>query len=158
MEFTKSFVDKYNAIVGAFIAILTAIFGMYWYIFAAYLLFNLLDWLTGWAKARKLSQESSKKGLKGIVKKVGYWVIILVAFLVPTIFINLGKDLLGVELEFLSLLGWLTLAMLLVNEIRSIVENLIEMGYQVPSVLVNGLEITEKIIDKETLKDKEEQN
>lgn len=132
----KSFIDRYNAVVGTVVTVLTAVFGVYWYIFAGYLLCNVLDWLTGWYKSRKLGRESSKTGLKEILKKVGYWVIILVAFLVPELFIHLGQDLLGINLGFLVLLGWFTLATLLVNEIRSILENLVECGYDVPDFLI----------------------
>lgn len=139
-------IDRYNAAVGAAVAVLTAIFGIYWYLFAGYLALNILDWLTGWYKSRKLGKESSAVGLKGAVKKVGYWVIILVAFLMPTLFINLGKDTLGVKLDFLMLFGWFTLASLLVNEIRSILENLVECGYDVPEFLIKGLAVTEKLI------------
>lgn len=142
----RTLIDRYNAAVGAIVTVLTAIFGVYWYIFAGYLLCNVLDWLTGWYKSRRLGRESSKTGLKGILKKMGYWVIILVAFLIPSLFIHLGQDMLGVNLEFLTLLGWFTLASLLVNEIRSILENLVECGYNVPDFLIKGLAVTEKLI------------
>ena len=112
------FIDKYNLITGAAVAVLSAIFGTYWYLFAGFLLFNVLDWLTGWYKARKMNKESSYKGLRGILKKLGYWVIILVAFSMPSLFIHLGQDLLGVNLDFLLLLGWFTLACLLVTEVQ----------------------------------------
>ena len=111
-------IDTYNAIVGAAVALLTAVFGAYWYLFAAYLLLNILDWLSGWAKSRKLHKESSAAGLIGIVKKTGYWAIIAVAFLIASTFTHLGADLLGLDLSFLALLGWFTLACLLVNEAR----------------------------------------
>ena len=42
------FIDRYNAVVGAVVVVLSAIFGAYWYLFAGYLLLNILDWLTGW--------------------------------------------------------------------------------------------------------------
>lgn len=141
------FIDRYNLITGAAVAVLSTIFGTYWYLFAGFLLFNVLDWLTGWYKARKLNKESSYKGLRGILKKLGYWVIILVAFSMPSLFVHLGQDLLGVNLDFLLLLGWFTLACLLVNEIRSILENLVECGYNVPAILVRGLAVTEKLIN-----------
>lgn len=141
-----SFIDRYNAIVGMIVTILSAILGIYWYLFAGYLLLNVIDWLTGWYKARKLKKESSSVGLKGIIKKLGYWAIILVAFLMPALFVKLGKDLLGINLDFIILFGWLTLASLLVNEIRSILENLVECGYQVPAFLTKGLAITEKLL------------
>lgn len=142
----KYIIDRYNAVTGAAVAVLTAVFGVYWYIFAGYLLFNVLDWLTGWYKSRKLGKESSKVGFHGILKKLGYWAIILVAFLIPDLFIHLGQDILGVNLSFLTLLGWFTLASLLVNEVRSIFENLVECGYDVPDFLIRGLAVTEKLI------------
>ena len=145
-ETKMEIIDRYNLMVGAAVAVLTALFGTYWYLFAGYLILNILDWLTGWYKSRKLGKESSATGLKGILKKVGYWVIILVAFLMPTLFIHLGNDILGINLNFLMLFGWFTLASLLVNEIRSVLENLVECGYNVPAFLIKGLAVTEKLI------------
>lgn len=118
------------------------------YLFEIYLLLNVLDWLTGWYKARVKKEASSKAGLNGIIKKVGYWIILLIAFLIPYMFQRLGKDLLDMDLGYLSALGWFTLANLLINEIRSILENLIACGYQVPEILKRGLEITEKMLDE----------
>lgn len=63
------FVDRYNAAVGAAVAIFTALFGAYWYLFAGYLALNVIDWLTGWYKARKLGRESSAVGWHGAAKK-----------------------------------------------------------------------------------------
>lgn len=145
-EFSLAFTDKYNAVVGAVVAVLTAIFGAHWYIFAAYMLLNILDWLTGWYKSRSKKEESSKVGLKGAVKKLGYWAIILVAFIISRVFVRLGNDVLGMNLSFLYMIGWFTLAMLFVNEARSILENLVETGYNVPDILIRGLAITEKMI------------
>lgn len=146
MNYTD-FIDRYNSITGFIVAALAALLGIYWYVFVGYLILNMLDWLTGWYKARRLGKESSKVGFKGILKKLGYWVIILVAFLMPALFTNLGKDLLGVDLSFLLMLGWFTLACLLVNEIRSILENLVECGYNVPTFLIKGLAVTEKLLN-----------
>lgn len=144
------FVDKYNAIVGSLVAVATALLGAYWYVFAGYLLLNVLDWGTGWYKARKKKEESSYIGLRGILKKVGYWVIILVAFLMPDLLIGLGRDVLGINLDFSMLFGWFTLACLLVNEIRSVLENLVECGYNVPAFLIKGLAVTEKLLEVQT--------
>lgn len=144
------FIDCYNTVVGAVVAVLSAVFGIYWYLFAGYLLLNVLDWITGWRKANKLKQESSMVGLQGIIKKTGYWIIVLIAFMIPDLFIKLGRDTLGINLDFLMLLGWFTLATLIVNEIRSIIENLVEMNYNVPQILIEGLAVTEKLIKKKS--------
>lgn len=148
----EQIIDRYNAIVGAAIVLLTAVFGAYWYLFAGYFLLNVFDWLSGWAKSRKLGKESSAVGLRGILKKTGYWIIIAVAFLVSSVFVHLGHDLLGVDLTFLTLIGWYTLATLAVNEARSICENFVEMGYNVPELLVSGLKVTQEMIDKSSNK------
>lgn len=140
-------IDTYNTIIGAVVAVLTAIFGVYWYIFAAFLVFNIFDWGTGWYKSRKLKRESSSVGLRGIVKKLGYWIIIVVAFLVSHVFVRMGKDILNTDLDFLMMVGWFTLACLMVNEVRSILENLVECGYRIPAILVKGLAVTEKMIN-----------
>ena len=38
------------------------------------------------------------------------------------------------------MLGWFALASLIINEIRSILENFVEAGYNVPGILISGLE------------------
>lgn len=148
----EQIIDRYNALVGAAVVLLAAVFGAYWYLFAGYFLLNVFDWLSGWAKSRKLGKESSAVGLRGILKKTGYWIIIAVAFLLANVFTHLGQNLLGIDLSFLSLIGWYTLATLAVNEARSICENFVEMGYDVPQLLVSGLKVTQEMIDKSSNK------
>lgn len=143
------FIDTYNTIAGSIIALLTAIFGQYWFLFGLFMMFNVLDWLTGWYKSRKMGKESSAEGLRGILKKLGYWAIIIVSFSMPLALIRIG-EIVGIDLQFLELIGWFTLASLLTNEIRSILENLVEAGYNVPQFLIRGLSVTEKLINRGT--------
>ena len=141
----KNVADTYNALVGGVIAFFTMIFGEHWILFAAFLFLNVIDWLSGWSKARRVHKESSSVGLKGIIKKVWYWVIIAIAFILPAAFMEAGS-VIGVDLSITRFLGWLTLAMLLVNEVRSIIENLVCLDIPVPEVLIKGLAITDKIL------------
>ena len=101
-------------------------------------------------KARKLKKESSSVGLAGVVKKLGYWIIIATAFLTAYALTALGEDILNIDLSFLALLGWFTLACLLINEVRSILENLVEYGLDVPYVLIKGLAVTERLLSEKT--------
>lgn len=140
------FLDLYNGGIGAMVTLLIAVFGDYWYIFAAFIIFNIFDWMTGWYKSRRLKTGSSVVGLQGILKKLGYWVIIAVAFLVANVFVHMGDDVLHMDLGFLMMVGWFTVACLMVNEVRSILENLVECGCNVPMVLIRGLAVTEKLI------------
>lgn len=142
------FINTYNSVVSSIVLVLSTLLGQLWYLFALFLMFNILDWLTGWYKARVLKTESSKVGAKGIIKKIGYWVIIVVAFSVPLSLQPIGI-IIGIDLSFLQLIGWFTLASLMVNELRSIFENLLESGYKVPMVLIKGLAITDELVNKE---------
>lgn len=81
--------------------------------------------------------------------------MIMVSFALSAIFIELG-DTLGIDLGVTTLLGWFVLASLLVNEARSIVENFVEAGFNVPAILINGLEVADKIINKENENEEEE--
>ena len=140
-------INTYNVVVGAIATVLSAVFGVFWWLFALYFLFNVIDWLTGWYKSYKQKKESSKVGLIGLLKKLGYWAVILVAFSIPSAFIELGT-ILNINLGFLEFIGWFTLASLMVNEVRSILENLVETGYNVPKILIQGLAVTDRLVNK----------
>lgn len=135
--------DSYNAFVGAVIAILTMVLGEHWYIFAAFLLLNVIDWITGWMKSRINGVENSMAGWKGVLKKLGYWLMIAVAFAIAAALIEVGK-VIGIDLGITTLLGWFVLASLIVNEARSIVENFVAAGYDVPRILTAGLQVADE--------------
>lgn len=142
--------DKINMIYGAIAAVGVAVFGKYWFLFFGFLILNIADYLTGFVKAKFYKKnESSSIGAKGIWKKVSYWIVIGLAFFISTCFIYMG-EIIGINLGFVLLFGWFTLATYLVNEIRSILENLVEMNVKVPQFLIAGLEITQKLIDTKT--------
>lgn len=141
--------DKYNTIVGGIIAVFSFLFGEHWILFALFLLCNAIDYLTGIVKAKLSKTESSDIGLLGIIKKFSYWIIILIAFLASYVFVELGNEFLGIDLSVTKILGWFTLATLFVNECRSILENLVEIGVDVPEILIKGLAVTDKLINGE---------
>lgn len=143
-----NYMDTYNAIVGGIVAVLSFVFGEHWILFAIFLLFNVADWITGWMKSRMAGKENSMKGWQGVLKKLGYWLMILVAFAASAVFIEIGNTL-GMDLGITTLLGYFVLASLLVNELRSILENFVEAGYNVPTVLVRGLEVADKVVNQE---------
>lgn len=150
--------NKANLAWGAVVAVLTAIFGKYWFLFAGFLMLNVLDYASGTYRDWLKGKLSSETGAKGIVKKVWYWVVIGIAFYVSYAFGQLG-DIIGYNLAWLMWIGWFTLACYMVNELRSLVENLVEIGVNVPDILIKGLDITEKLIkEKETAMTGDEKN
>lgn len=138
--------NKINLIIGAITALLSYIFGEHWILFMFFLLLNFGDYLTRWMAARLTGTENSKAGWIGILKKLGYWVMIALGFGMSVIFIEIGNTI-GLNLEITTFIGWFVLATLIINEIRSILENLVEAGYKVPAILIKGLEVANKAID-----------
>ena len=126
---------------------LTAMLGIEWTLFAGFLILNILDYITGIIKAKIKKMENSNRGLVGIVKKVCYWILIMIAFLVSYLLVQIGYKV-DIEIEFVMFLGWFTLMCLIINEFRSILENLIEIGIDIPIFLKTGLEVYHEKIEK----------
>lgn len=139
-------IDKINVVIGGLVFFLSYILGEHWYLFAAFLCLNIIDYITGIIKSRINKKVNSNKGSIGVLKKIGYWLMICVAFMMGSIFIEIGKTI-GVNLQVTALIGWLVLASFIVNEIRSILENFVECGYNVPKFLTKSLEIANKALD-----------
>ncbi|WP_301081873.1 phage holin family protein [Thomasclavelia cocleata] len=137
-----------DAVIGAVIAFFSMIFGEHWILFAVFLLFNIVDYITGWMKAKMANKVNSTAGLIGVLKKLGYWIMVMVSFLASVLFIEIGNTL-GIDLGITTLLGWFVLVSLTINELRSIIENLVETGYNIPNILTKGLEVADKIINEE---------
>ena len=151
-----NFVDKYNAVVGSIVSALSAVFGAYWYVFVSYIFLNVVDWITGTAKARKSKTSSSEFGRQGAIRKLGNWLIIVLAFLVSKVLVEVLMATLGIDAGFLIAIGWLTTCMLWINEVRSILENLVELGCNVPQFLIVGLDVTAKLVNGKAENDTED--
>lgn len=134
----SAFADKANLIGAAIVSGLTYVFGVHWPVFALFLALNIVDYIYGLMKARATDTLSSAKGAKGVAKKFSYWVIIALAFGVSVVLIDLGT-VIGIDIGFLQLIGWFTLAVYILNELTSIVENMVALGVDVPDILVRGL-------------------
>lgn len=149
LNIADAIINRYNLITGTVVAVLSYIFGQYWILFAGFLLLNVADWFTGWMKSRINKKENSTAGWQGVLKKLGYWVMIAVAFGVGAMLIEIG-EVIKVDLGVTTMLGWIVLASLIVNEIRSIVENFVEAGFYVPEPLIKGLAVANETINKDS--------
>mgnify|MGYP000408774537 FL=1 len=81
--------------------------------------------------------------------------LIIASFSITAGFTELGS-ILGMDLGVTTLLGWFVLASLLVNEARSICENLVEMGVNVPTILVKGLQAANRVVNQDEMDDEGE--
>lgn len=77
---TNNVIDTYNVVTGSIVAVLSYVLGEHWFLFIAYLGLNVADQFTGWLGAKMAGKVSSRIGWMGVMKKLGYWIMIMVAF------------------------------------------------------------------------------
>lgn len=151
-EMIKIF-NSVSTIIGSILATLTKKLGIEWTLFAGFLILNIIDYITGIVKAKLKNKENSNKGLIGVVKKIGYWLLIFISFFIPFLLTIIEKKLnLGINIIFIMDFGWFTLVCLILNETRSILENLVEIGVKVPKFLIIGLEKYQELINSSSNK------
>lgn len=91
---------------------------------------------------------NSKKGAKGIIKKVGYLCVIAVAMVVDYILAKTSGTL-GFSMPVKTLFGLLVAVWYLLNELLSIIENAGRMGAPVPEWLKKYIAVLKDKIDTE---------
>lgn len=120
------------------------------------LVFMVLDYATGMVKAWRARELSSRAGVDGIVKKVGYMVLVVVAMGVDYLIWS-GLTAVNVLVPCQLWFGMLVSIWLIINEMISILENLGKIGVPVPNFLITIIEklkiSTEKKAESEEKKD-----
>lgn len=104
----------------------------------------LVDYITGMSAAWYNSELSSKKGIKGIVKKVSYLALVVVAMIIDWL-ISCGLQQINVNIKYSVFFAVLVAVWLIINELISVLENLSRMGVPIPSFLkkiINRLKTT----------------
>lgn len=94
----------------------------------------LLDYATGMAKAWQAGELCSRTGIKGILKKLGYLVIVAVAGVTDWL-LRYGLASVGVEMKVEFLFAVVVIVWLVINELISILENVAAIGGPVPGFL-----------------------
>jgi len=97
---------------------------------------NLVDYLTGLCAARyRTEQISSYRGINGIVKKVCMWLLILIGAWVDVL-INYALECAGISLTIPFVVATVVAVWLVINEMISILENMIDIGVKMPPFLL----------------------
>ena len=109
----------------------------------------LADYASGMAKAWSAGKLCSKTGLRGILKKLGYLVLVGVAGVVDWL-VRYGLAQAGVEVSFQFLIADMVIVWLIINELISILENVAAMGSPVPGFLQKLLGKLKNAVEKKT--------
>ena len=95
---------------------------------------NIIDYITGLAASPYRNQEiESYKGMRGITKKVGMWLLVIVGAIIDELLLYAG-GILGIEVP-MFIVACMVAIWIVCNEIISILENLKDMGVNIPSFL-----------------------
>lgn len=94
----------------------------------------VIDYVSGMAKAWILRTISSRIGIVGVIKKVGYLLVVCVAGVVDWLVCE-GLSSVGISLDISYCFGLIVTIWLIINELISILENLATIGVPMPKVL-----------------------
>lgn len=97
---------------------------------------NLIDYGTGLAAAAKRREQiSSYRSIWGIAKKVCQWLLIIVGAMVDML-IKYAVDNAGINITLPFIVATVVAVWLVVNEMISILENMIDIGVAMPPFLL----------------------
>ena len=118
---------------------------------------NVIDYITGLlAVPYRTETVSSYKGIRGIIKKVCQWLLVLVGAWID-ILINYAIECAGIEFTLPFVVATIVAVWLVVNEIISILENMLDIGVHMPPFLLPIVKyIRKQVEDKAKVAEKEE--
>lgn len=143
-------------IIGLFGA-LTSLLGVLAVPIYILILANLIDYFTGIYASQSRGQKiSSYAGIRGIVKKVCMWLLIIVGVLIDDLIIYTASTV-GVNVPFTFLIACIVAIWLCANEIISILENIGDiLGEDMPKFLLPLVKnIRSQVEEKINVKDGE---
>lgn len=128
--------DKVKA---AFVAAFSMIFGWLGILAVPVLILaglNFTDYITGiLASKRRNELVTSDKGLWGIVKKIGMWILVGLGWAMDVL-INYAGQYVGLSIKLPFMVATIVAVWLICNEIISILENLLDIGVAMPPFLM----------------------
>ena len=96
---------------------------------------NVIDYITGLLAAKYRQQDiDSYKGLRGIVKKVCMWLLVVVGAVVDQL-LTYSAETVGITLPFTFFVACVVAIWIVCNEIISILENIADIGVALPPFL-----------------------
>lgn len=107
----------------------------------------IIDYITGMSAAWYNSELSSKKGIRGIVKKVSYLALVVVAMIIDWL-ISQGLQQINVDFHYSVFFAVLVAVWLIINELISVLENLAKMGVPIPNFLKKLIDRLKNTVDE----------
>lgn len=107
------------------------------------------DYISGMISAKKSGELSSRLGIMGIAKKVGYLALVAVGMVVDYL-ISSALVHVGIEIQINYCFALIITIWLIVNELISILENLGELDVPIPNFLRKSIHKIKDSVDSKT--------
>lgn len=125
-----------KALFVAVFSALSSLLGILYIPVLLMVLCNLIDYITGlMATPNREEKLSSYKSIKGIFKKVSMWLLVVVGAILDCLIAYAG-EMIGLKLPFKFLVASIVAIWIVANEIISILENMIDIGVELPKFLL----------------------
>lgn len=123
--------------VTALMSMLAAALGVLYIPVLLMVLCNVIDYITGLfaAKYRTDGGISSYRSMRGIMKKVCMWLLVVVGAIMDAL-LAYASNTFGYQLPFTFLIACVVTIWIVCNEVISILENMVDIGVNVPGFLL----------------------
>ena len=151
-------VKEVKTIVTAFFAALSSWLGILFVPVMVLVSCNVIDYITGLIAVKYRDDSlSSYKSIKGICKKVGMWILILIGFFVDKM-IQYSVETVGLNIHFTFIVACVVSVWLVLNEMLSILENLKDIGTPLPPFLLKIVSYMKDEVEKKSKIEGDEKN
>lgn len=132
----KNEVTAVKTIMTGIFSVLSSLFGVLTIPILLMVACNIIDYVTGLFAAKYRNENvNSYKGLRGITKKVCMWLLVVVGFIIDQL-LAYAADVVGIANPFSYLIACIVALWIICNEIISILENIADIGVQMPGFLM----------------------
>lgn len=135
----KNILTETKAAMAVFFAALTAGMGMLAYPVYIMILVGVLDYITGYTAAPyRGEQRNTKRAVQGIIKKVFTWLLVVIGAIFDGL-LTYAAETVGIPVLFHFFIAALVAVWLICNEIISILENIGDIGVDLPPFLLKAV-------------------
>ena len=107
---------------------------------------SIIDYVSGMLASAITGKLSSKIGIRGILKKLSYFIVVAVALIVDWLFLNFTQQL-GFNQQLPMMVSSMVCVWLILNELVSVLENIQRSGVPIPTFLTLIIDAVIKKVD-----------
>ncbi len=145
-----------KAMITAFFALLTSVFGTLAIPIFLMVTSNVMDYATGLMASKHRKQSiNSYQSIHGIKKKIMMWILVIVGAIVDTL-VKYASDVIGWSMPLTFPVACVVTLWIVCSELISILENIQDAGVAIPTFLLPLMKKIKTQVEKKIADEKEE--